>query len=313
MPSAGLLALLDDITSLLDDVAAMTKVATKKTAAVIGDDLALNANQLTGMSAARELPIVYAVAKGSLLNKLILIPTALFITVVAAWLVYPLLMIGGAFLCYEGVEKLVHKAFHHGKEEPGDDHVEHHLEPEGTALDPASMEKDRIRGAIFTDFILSAEILVIALGAASEATFAVRALTLCAIGLGMTVLVYGSVALIVKADDAGVHLQTVRGRSLGARLRRALGKGLVAGAPKLMKLLSILGTAAMFLVGGEIVAHGVPAVELTFTQLASSVGGPFSGVVKLLCILVFGVVVGAVILGTKKAVQGIVKSRGNRA
>ncbi len=265
MPTAGLLALLDDITSLLDDVAMMTKVASKKTAAVIGDDLALNANQLTGSSAARELPVVAAVAKGSLLNKLILIPSALLITAFVPALIKPLLMIGGAFLCFEGAEKVIHKFFHAKEDIPLDD-----TSPDGT---PEELERARVKGAIRTDFILSAEILVIALGAAAGATVLVQALTLSAIGLGMTVLVYGSVALIVKADDLGFFLQRSRGNSSITRLKRALGRGIILGAPKLMKLLSVLGTIAMFLVGGEIIAHGIPSIEHTLlraSELASS-------------------------------------------
>jgi predicted DNA repair protein MutK len=291
MPTAGLLALLDDITSLLDDVATMTKVASKKTAAVIGDDLALNANQLTGTSAARELPVVAAVAKGSLVNKLILIPSALLITALVPSLIKPLLMIGGAFLCFEGAEKILHKLLHPREDE--------HLGQMHSDKSPAQIEQERIKGAVVTDFILSAEILVIALGAAAGASLSVQALTLCAIGFGMTILVYGTVALIVKADDFGLFLQRRQGDSAIARLGRISGKGIILGAPKLMKLLSVLGTAAMFLVGGEIIAHGIPPVEHTLlrvTEITSSLA-PFGveavrGALNLVAILTLGFCVG---------------------
>jgi predicted DNA repair protein MutK len=291
MPSAGLLALLDDITSLLDDVATMTKVASKKTAAVVGDDLALNANQLTGTSAAREIPVVAAVAKGSLVNKLILIPSALLITAFVPSLIKPLLMIGGAFLCFEGTEKVLHTFLHAKKDK--------HLDGIASDKDPAQIERERIKGAVLTDFILSAEILVIALGAAAGATLPVQALTLCTIGLGMTILVYGSVALIVKADDFGLFLQRIQGDSTTTRLGRALGRGIILGAPKLMKLLSILGTTAMFLVGGEIIAHGIPSVEralLQATDLTSTLApfgaGVVRGALNLIAIVLLGFCVG---------------------
>jgi predicted DNA repair protein MutK len=295
MATAGLLALLDDIASLLDDVATMTKVASKKTAAVIGDDLALNANQLTGTSAARELPVVAAVAKGSLVNKLILIPLALLITAFVPALVKPLLMIGGAFLCFEGTEKVLHKLFHPKKAA--------RLDETSSDKDAAQVERERIKGAVVTDFILSAEILVIALGAAAGATLSVQALTLSTIGLGMTILVYGTVALIVKADDFGLLLQRMEGDSVTTRLGRSFGRGIIIGAPKLMKLLSILGTAAMFLVGGEIIAHGVPSVEralLRATQVTSSLA-PFGteiirAALTLIAIVMLGFCVGLALL-----------------
>jgi predicted DNA repair protein MutK len=297
MPSAGLLALLDDITSLLDDVATMTKVASKKTAAVIGDDLALNAHQITGTCASRELPVVTAVAKGSLLNKLILIPAALLITAFIPALIKPLLMIGGAFLCFEGVEKILHKLLLANEATRG----------EKTALahtDPLELERERIKGAILTDFILSAEILVIALGAASGSSLPVQALTLCAIGLGMTIIVYGSVALIVKADDVGLKLQTSQGQNLDARLRRGLGRLIILSAPRCMKLLSIAGTLAMFLVGGEILVHGIPPLENAINELTHSLASAVpaglstltAGASKLLAITAVGVASGLVIV-----------------
>lgn len=294
MPSAGLLALLDDIASLLDDVATMTKVASKKTAAVIGDDLALNANQLSGTSAARELPVVAAVAKGSLINKLILIPSALLITALVPFLIKPLLMIGGAFLCYEGTEKILHKFLPTKKTRPEDRLPAHD--------DPSRLERERIKGAVVTDFILSAEILVIALGAAAGASLPVQALALSVIGLGMTVLVYGSVALIVKADDLGLFLQTMRGQTAVIRLLRAVGRGIILGAPKLMKLLSFLGTAAMFLVGGEIIAHGIPPIEHAIFETSDFLGSVapvgaeiVASAVTMMAIVALGICVGLVL------------------
>jgi predicted DNA repair protein MutK len=295
MASAGLLALLDDITSLLDDVATMTKVATKKTAGVIGDDLALNANQIAGVCAARELPIVAAVAIGSLVNKAILIPLALCITVLAPWLVTPLLMLGGAFLCFEGAEKTLQKFFQAKQRK-----LQHPAVPQ---RDVTILEKERVKGAILTDFILSAEILVIALGAAKGASLAVQALTLCAIGLGMTILVYGSVALIIKADDFGLILQQVQSKGLRASLGRLLGRLIILGAPKLMKLLSIIGTGAMFLVGGEIVVHGIPTAEHVLTGIVASVHAwapwipaIFVGLSKILLTVLFGLLVGLILV-----------------
>jgi len=293
MPSAGLLALLDDITSLLDDVATTTKVASKKTAAVIGDDLALNAHQITGTCANRELPVVAAVAKGSLLNKLILIPAALLITAFIPALIKPLLMVGGAFLCFEGVEKILHKLLHANKAPTRDSTALAHT-------DPAELERERIKGAVLTDFILSAEILVIALGAASGSPLHVQALTLCAIGLGMTVIVYGSVALIVKADDVGLDLQRAQGQDLAARIRRGLGRLIIISAPRCMKLLSIAGTLAMFLVGGEILVHGIPPLEQGIHGLTQSLTSAvpaglstiLAGASKLLATTAIGVSVG---------------------
>ncbi len=302
MPSAGLLALLDDIASLLDDVATMTKVASKKTAAVIGDDLALNANQLTGTSAARELPVVAAVAKGSLINKLILIPSALLITAILPFLLKPLLMIGGAFLCYEGTEKLLHKflptsEIRHENRLPAHD-------------DPSQLERARIKSAVLTDFILSAEILVIALGAAAGTSLPVQALTLSVIGLGMTILVYGSVALIVKADDLGLFLQNIQGETAVIRLLRAVGRGIIVAAPKLMKLLSFLGTTAMFLVGGEIIAHGIPPVEHAISKTSDllSSTAPFgtkivADVLTMMAIVALGICVGLAIIALLAAAK----------
>ncbi|MCS7078448.1 MAG: DUF808 domain-containing protein [Chloracidobacterium sp.] len=253
MPGGSLLLLLDDIASVLDDVSVMTKVAAKKTAGVVGDDLALNAQQLTGVRTDRELSVVWAVAKGSALNKAILVPSALAISAFLPRLVIPLLMVGGAFLCFEGVEKLVHKFLHAGEAE--------HRRSKETPTDAASMrapdaEREKIAGAIRTDFILSAEIIVIALGTVAAKPFSTQVGVLTTVAVLMTVGVYGLVAGIVKLDDVGLYLSR---RYTG--VPGAIGRGLVGLAPYLMRFLSIAGTAAMFLVGGGIIVHGLPVVH----------------------------------------------------
>ncbi|RYF64484.1 MAG: DUF808 domain-containing protein, partial [Comamonadaceae bacterium] len=241
--ASSLLLLLDDIATVLDDVSVLTKVAAKKTAGVLGDDLALNAQQVTGVKADRELPVVWAVAKGSAINKLILVPAALAIATFLPWLITPLLMVGGAFLCFEGVEKLLHKFLH--KEEAAADTARHAQAVADPAVDVFAIEKEKVKGAIRTDFILSAEIIVISLGAVTGQPFVTQLGVLVAISVAMTIGVYGLVAGIVKLDDAGLYLS--RRASSGAR---ALGRGILAFAPWLMKGLSVVGTAAMFLVGG---------------------------------------------------------------
>lgn len=290
MPSS-LLALLDDIATTLDDVAAMTKVAVKKTAGVLGDDLALNAQQVSGASAHRELPIVWAVAKGSFVNKMILIPAALLTSAIAPWAILPLLMMGGAFLCYEGVEKLVHALTHRKRD--------HHPEPshDVSIADVAELERDKIRGAIRTDFILSAEIVVITLGSVAQARFGMRALTLYAIGILMTVGVYGFVALIVKADDFGEHLAR-----LGRGWRATLGMGLVRGAPYAMRGLSVVGTIAMFLVGGSLIVHGWPALHHVIADLADRTG-VLAVIVSSLFDVIVAIVTGGVILAAVAAIR----------
>ena len=253
--AGSLLALLDDIATILDDVAVMSKVAAKKTAGVLGDDLALNAQQVSGVSADRELPVVWAVALGSMLNKAILVPAALAISAFAPWAVTPLLMIGGAFLCYEGFHKLAHK-FLHSKSEDEQHHKELIEANRNTEQDIVALEKEKVKGAIRTDFILSAEIIVITLGTVSGADFMTRVSVLVAIALLMTVGVYGLVGGIVKLDDLGLWLSRT-----GSGLRKALGNGILRAAPWLMKFLSVAGTAAMFLVGGSILVHGIPALH----------------------------------------------------
>lgn len=290
MAAAGLLALLDDIATILDDVAILTKAATRKTAGVLGDDLALNAQQVTGIRADRELPVVWAVAKGSFVNKAILVPAALLVSAIAPWAITPLLMIGGAFLCYEGFEKIAHR-FLHSREERDADREALSKAVADASVDVVAFEKAKIKGAIRTDFILSAEIVVIALGIVASAPLATRIAVLVTIAVLMTVGVYGVVAAIVKLDDAGVYLCGREGRA-----QRALGAGLLRLAPWLMKFLSIAGTAAMFLVGGGILAHGVPALHHAVEAASDWIPG-VEELSALTANLVIGVVAGAVLVG----------------
>ncbi|MFZ4986093.1 MAG: DUF808 domain-containing protein [Blastocatellia bacterium] len=295
MPASSLLALIDDIASILDDVSAMTKVATKKTAGVLGDDLALNAEQVSGVKASRELAVVWAVARGSFLNKAILVPAALAISALAPFLIVPLLMIGGAFLCYEGVEKLLHPLLH-SPEEDEESRSERREALANPAVDLVAHEKTKIRGAIRTDFILSAEIIVISLGTISSAVFSKQVITLTVISVLFTVGVYGLVALIVKMDDAGLILQRRGG------LARSVGALLLAIAPLLLRLLSVLGTAAMFLVGGGIIAHGWHQIELLIERVThhlqeiETIGPVVSAMAQTTLNGLTGIVVGLVVL-----------------
>ena len=248
MPTSSLIALIDDITSVLDDVALLTKVAAKKTTGVLGDDLALNAEQVTGVSADRELPVVWAVAKGSAVNKAILVPVALSISALAPWAVVPLLMVGGSYLCFEGAEKIAHKLLH----KKGETHVELPAPP----VDPVAFEKEKIKGAVRTDFVLSAEIITITLGTVATAPFITRVAVMTGIAILMTIGVYGAVAAIVKLDDLGLYLNKRQGT-----LPRLIGTAILKAAPYLMKSLSIAGTVAMFLVGGGILTHGIPGLQ----------------------------------------------------
>lgn len=272
MAAGSLLALLDDITTILDDVSVLSKVAAKKTAGVLGDDLALNAQQVTGVQADRELPVVWAVAKGSFVNKAILVPLALAISAFAPWAVTPLLMVGGAFLCYEGFEKLAHKFLHRGEE---------------AAPEPVLSEGDKIKGAVRTDFILSAEIIAITLGTVAGQPLPVQVGVLAGVALLMTVGVYGLVAGIVKLDDAGLALA----RRPGA-VSQALGRAILAAAPWLMRALSVAGTAAMFLVGGGILVHGIAPLHHTIEGFAPGAWGalPNAGVGLLAGALVLAAV-----------------------
>lgn len=304
MAGSSLLALIDDIASILDDVAVMTKVAAKKTAGVLGDDLALNAQQVSGVKADRELPVVWAVAKGSAMNKLILVPTALAISSFVPGAITPLLMIGGAYLCFEGVEKLAHKFLHRA----ADDQAEHeaHLKALADAsVDLVAFEKDKIKGAIRTDFVLSAEIIVISLGTIAAAPFSQQLSVLAIISTVMTVGVYGLVAGIVKLDDAGLYFS--RKTSAAAKL---LGRGLLAFAPMLMKTLSVVGTAAMFMVGGSILVHGLPAVHHAIAHIAGTYAGSqviLQGIATTLLEALVGIVMGAAVLAV---VLSIKKLRG---
>lgn len=287
MAGSSLLLLIDDIAAVLDDVSVMTKVAAKKTAGVLGDDLALNAQQVTGVRAERELPVVWAVAKGSFVNKLILVPAALLISAFIPWAVTPLLMIGGAYLCFEGFEKLAHK-FLHGNEDKNAAHAALSEAAANPAVDLVAFEKDKIKGAIRTDFILSAEIIAITLGTVADAPLTQQIIVLSGIALVMTIGVYGLVAGIVKLDDLGLWLTETR-QGLG----RKIGQGILHSAPWLMKTLSVVGTAAMFLVGGGILVHGVEPLNQAILAFSEGRGGALT---STLLSGVVGVVAGAVVL-----------------
>jgi predicted DNA repair protein MutK len=298
--ASSLFALLDDIATILDDVSILTKVAAKKTAGVLGDDLALNAQQVAGVNADRELPVVWAVAKGSAVNKAILVPTALAISAFAPWGVTPLLMVGGAYLCFEGVEKLAHKFLHRNEA------AEHAAELHAALVDPnvdlVAVEKEKIKGAIRTDFILSAEIIVITLGTVATEPFGKRIAVLIAIAALMTVGVYGLVAGIVKLDDAGLALTK---RASGAA--RAFGRAILAGAPWLMRFLSVAGTAAMFLVGGGIVTHSVAALHHAHDDFAALAPGALGAVLGMLFDAALGIAIGVVVLLVVSGVKRLTK------
>ena len=297
MAGTNLLALIDDIATLLDDIALMSKVAAKKTGAVLGDDLALNAQQVTGVSADRELPVVWAVAKGSFINKLILVPLALLISAFAPWLITPLLMIGGLYLCFEGFEKILHSLTH--KRE----HSDQLNLPEGTDL--VAYEKDKIKGAIRTDFILSAEIVVIALGTVQNAGFISQVLVVSLIAIAMTVGVYALVAGIVKIDDLGQLLSKKHPKGL----LNTLGMSLITIAPKLMKVLSVLGTIAMFLVGGGIIAHALPHIEAPLDSLPPALEAITSGLLPMLMNLGIGLLAGALVYVVWEYIVGPLMSK----
>ena len=289
MAGSSLLVLIDDIAAVLDDVALMTKMAAKKTAGVLGDDLALNAQQVSGVRAEREIPVVWAVAKGSFINKLILVPTALLISAFAPWAVTPLLMLGGAYLCFEGFEKLAHKLLH-SKAEDQAEHAQLVAAVADPATDLVAFEKDKIKGAIRTDFILSAEIIAITLGTVADAPLMQQVIVLSGIALVMTIGVYGLVAGIVKLDDLGLWMSQKPGQ-----LVRDIGNGLLRTAPYMMKSLSVIGTAAMFMVGGGILTHGVPAVHHWIESVSQSIGG-ISWLMPTLLNAVAGIIAGAVVL-----------------
>jgi len=297
--ASSLLALIDDIATVLDDVALLSKVAAKKTAGVLGDDLALNAQQVSGVKADRELPVVWAVAKGSFINKAILVPAALAISAFAPWAVTPLLMVGGAFLCYEGFEKLAHK-FMHSAHEQAAEHEALAAALTNPAVDLVALEKDKIKGAVRTDFILSAEIIAITLGTVQASPFVTQVVVLCGIAVAMTVGVYGLVAGIVKLDDGGLYLSHRVAEGAWPRLQRSLGQAILWAAPWLMKGLSLAGTAAMFLVGGGILTHGFGPlhhlIESLTQRVADSAGAFLAALTPLLMDAVVGLVAGALVL-----------------
>jgi len=302
MAGASLLTLLDDISVILDDVSLMTKVAVKKTAGVLGDDLALNAEQVSGVKADRELPVVWAVAKGSFVNKLILVPLALLISAIYPPLVTFLLMCGGVYLAYEGAEKIIHKFWPHILPHDEDQIARLRANADET-IDLVAFEKEKIKGAVRTDFILSAEIIVIALGSAAGATLLEKSLVLSIIAIGITVGVYGLVAGIVKMDDLGLYLMKQTSNA-----KQKIGGFLLSAAPKLMKFLSIAGTLAMFLVGGGILVHGIDFLHHEVEDLAH-LTGIFESITTMLLNALVGLVVGVIVVAI---VTMIGKARGNK-
>jgi len=308
MAFAGLLALLDDIATVLDDVSIMTKVAAKKTAGVLGDDLALNAEQVSGLKPEREIPVVWAVFKGSLINKCILVPAALLISALLPWLITPLLMVGGAFLCFEGFEKVFHKFLH------GADDSEHKARTEALnnpKINMAEFEKEKVKGAVRTDFILSAEIVVIALGVVANESFLVRLAVVVAIAAVITVSVYGLVAAIVKLDDLGFYLS----KPGGSDFRKKIGRGILFICPYVLKTLTIVGTAAMFLVGGGILLHGIPGshdVVHALEEWAQHL--PLAGLLETVSGMVLNAVIGIVAGGILVAIKTLIdRIRGVKA
>lgn len=298
--ASSLLLLLDDIATVLDDVAVMSKMAAKKTAGVLGDDLALNAQQVSGVRSERELPVVWRVAKGSFVNKLILVPLALLISVVASWLINPLLVVGGLFLCYEGVEKVLH-SLHKKKAKTAEEAQQELIK---TETDLATFENEKIKGAVRTDFILSAEIIVISLGTVATAAFGVKVTVLSIIAIAMTIGVYGLVAFIVKIDNIGLHLS-----EQASNFKQSVGRGLLAFAPILMKILSIVGTLAMFLVGGGIINHAIPLVHhftedsVEYVQEIPNIGSIFGALTPTLINFAVGFIAGLIVV----ALIGLVK------
>jgi predicted DNA repair protein MutK len=301
MAGSSLLVLLDDIAAVLDDVSVMTKLAAKKTAGVLGDDLAVNAEKVTGVRAERELPVVWAVAKGSFRNKLILVPAALLVSVIAPWLITPVLILGGLYLCYEGFEKIAHHLLHGDEEQAGHRELVAHLAEPG--FDLVAYEKKKITGAVRTDFILSLEIIVLTLGIVADADFTTQVLVLSGIAMLMTVGVYGLVAGIVKLDDAGLYLMRVEGGGAWPGFQRWLGARLVSFAPWLMKALGVIGTLAMFMVGGGILVHGIHSLESAVHHVAGqvvqvpTVGPVLSAVTPTAAGVLVGVLAGALVLG----------------
>lgn len=311
MAGSSLLILIDDITLLLDDVAAMSKVAAKKTAGVLGDDLALNSQQVMGIRAERELPVVWGVAKGSFKNKLILVPAALGLSAFAPWSITPILMVGGAYLCYEGFEKIAHPFLHTQEDEVHESElIEAFHNPH---IDLETFEKEKIEGAIRTDFILSAEIIVIALGTVADKDIATQIMVVSGIAVAMTVGVYGFVAAIVKMDDVGLHMLQNAPEGKKGTPQRALGQGLLSFAPKLMKFLTVVGTAAMFLVGGSILLHGIPDAHHMIETVIDAVenipvaGNALGPVIPLFIDAISGIIAGGIVMGVISVIGKIRK------
>lgn len=298
MAGTSLLTLLDDIATLLDDISVMGKLAAKKTAGVLGDDLSLNAQQVTGVRANRELPVVWSVAKGSLLNKVILVPLALLISAFLPWAITPLLMVGGAFLCFEGVEKVLH-TLHARRHQETPESRQQRLEAIASQ-DPQAFERDKVKGAVRTDFILSAEIVAITLGIVADAPLLNQVLVLSGIALLVTVGVYGLVGVIVRLDDMGYWLLERSGA-----LTQALGRGLLALAPRLMKTLSVVGTLAMFLVGGGIVVHGLSPLHHAITDFTAGQTTVVQWVLPTFLNLAIGFIIGALVVGAVKMVSAL--------
>ena len=298
MAGSSLLTLLDDIATLLDDISVMGKLAAKKTAGVLGDDLSLNAQQVTGVRANRELPVVWGVAKGSLINKVILVPLALLISAFIPWAITPLLMLGGAFLCFEGVEKVLHSL--QARKHKEDPQVRRQRLEALASQDPMAFERDKVKGAIRTDFILSAEIVAITLGIVAEAPLLNQILILSGIALLVTVGVYGLVGIIVKLDDMGYWLVEKT-----SSLAQWSGKALLAIAPRLMKVLSIVGTLAMFLVGGGIVVHGITPLHHAIENLAHGQNAVIASLLPMVANLVLGFIIGAIVLAGVKAIGAL--------
>lgn len=302
--ASSLLMLLDDIATIMDDIAVMSKMAAKKTAGVLGDDLALNAQQVSGIQADRELPVVWKVAKGSFVNKLILVPLALLISIVAGWLINPLLVIGGLFLCYEGAEKIIHTIYHK-KSQTAEEAEARILQ---TEADLVNFENEKIKGAVRTDFILSAEIIVITLGTVATASMLTKVGVLSVIAIAMTIGVYGLVALIVKIDDMGLYLI-----KQSSDFKQKLGRGLLAFAPMLMKFLAIVGTAAMFLVGGGIINHAIPLIHhftedsVKYVQDIPTVGSIFGALTPMLINFAVGIVAGLLVVAVVTLIKKMKK------
>jgi predicted DNA repair protein MutK len=316
MAGATLFTLLDDIATLLDDISTMSQVAINKTAGVLGDDLALNAKQVHGLTADRELPVVWRVAVGSAVNKMILIPGAMLISAFIPWAIIPLLMIGGVYLCYEGVEKLFHAWLHSGHDE---DHAEGKATPvDAKPVDLVTLEKNKIRGAIRTDFILSAEIIVITLGTLADKSPWVALWVLLVVGVVMTIGVYGLVALIVKCDDVGIHWIRRTGQTVWDRTLRGCGRAILWCAPHMLRFLSVAGTIAMFLVGGGIVTHHIDWLHHLSESIAERIhhlpviGGIATYVVPIAFDLIFGVLAGAVVVGILELVKLLFRGKQSR-